>query len=297
MKTIVLQTFRTDHIPEWLRRCLASVRGWALAQGYEYAFRGDEMFALCGDAYLRAAGGDKRTITNLVRLEWIRASLAAGYDRAIWLDADTFVFDPDRFDLDVRNGYACAKEAWVYLRAGRPMVLHGIHNAALVFAGHHPDLDRMIDLVRYVAATRPIEESLQVGVRLLTGLHAGFRFPLLTQVGMLGPDMVRSLARGSRSLPRHFARENGAPIRAANLCWSHRDGLHAGIIDQAMQRLEQSSGDVINRFLDPDAAVPLLVPAPGSWARPLAPVPLGRRVRRLVPRPMKDIVRRLTPVR
>jgi hypothetical protein len=69
MKTVVLQTFRSHDVPPWMARCLASVRDWAAAQGYDYQFEGDSVFALCGEEYLVAVGDNKRSITNLARLE------------------------------------------------------------------------------------------------------------------------------------------------------------------------------------------------------------------------------------
>ncbi|MEA3030071.1 MAG: hypothetical protein QOG13_1396 [Sphingomonadales bacterium] len=261
MKTVVLQSFRTRDVPAWMARALASVASWSEKQGYDYDFRGDEIFALCGDDYLAAVGDNKCSITNLARLEWIRMSLASGYERAIWLDADTFIFDPERFSLDVRNSYACGKEVWIGGHRFSPLVFHGVHNAALVFARHHPDLDAMIGLIRHIAATRTISESLQVGVKLLTGLHAGLKFPLLTNVGMLSPVLIDALARRRRRLPRLFARENGHPIRAANVGFSLGGNVRS--IEQAMDVLEESRGEAINRYLGNAPDDRLLVAGPG----------------------------------
>jgi hypothetical protein len=38
---------------------------------------------------------NKRSITNLARLELTREVLREQYDRAIWFDADVFVFAPE----------------------------------------------------------------------------------------------------------------------------------------------------------------------------------------------------------
>lgn len=267
MRTVVLQTFRTVNVPRAMQRCMESVRAWAAQQGYDYEFMGDAVFDYCGAAYLAAVGDNKRSITNLARLEWIRDRLAGGYERAIWLDADTFVFDPARFSLDVREGYACGKEVWMYLDRGFPVSFHGVHNAALVFAGLHGDLDLMIQTIRYIAATRPVEESFQVGVKLLTGLHAGLRFPLLPGVGMVGPDMIRAIVRRDASLLKRFARESGYPVRALNIAWSQVDGPMDDLLE-ALDILERSRGAVINRFLGHDPSQPLLVPGFGVSGHP-----------------------------
>ena len=44
MKTVVLQSFRTRDVPEWMRRCLASVEAWARHAGHDYKFVDDAIF-------------------------------------------------------------------------------------------------------------------------------------------------------------------------------------------------------------------------------------------------------------
>ncbi|MDB5692075.1 MAG: hypothetical protein JWO81_1138 [Alphaproteobacteria bacterium] len=295
MKTVVLQSFRTRDVPAWMTRAMTSVARWSAMHGYDYDLSGDEIFSLCGDAYLAAVGDNKRAITNLARLEWIASALGSGYDRAIWLDADTFVFDPERFSLDVRSGYACGKEVWIGGHRLSPVVTHKVHNAALIFAGHHPDLDVMISLVRHIAATRAVTDSMQVGVNLLTGLHAGFKFPLVTNVAMLSPIVVDALARDRRRLLRLFARENEYPVRAANVGFSLRGAADVPSTEKAMDVLERSRGEVINRYLGKEADERLLVDGPGRphprldvarvaarlWLKAL-PSPLRRRIRGLL---------------
>ena len=277
MRTLVIQSFRTETVPPPIERCMASVRDWAKLNGYDYEFRGDELFEVCGADYLACAGDNKRTITNLARLEWIRSSLADGYDRAIWLDADIFIFDQARFSLDIQEDYAFSKETIVWW-AGGPMVSHATHNAALVFAGHHPDLDVIIKLIRHIAATRPLKDNFQVGVKLLTGLHAGLSFPLLTNVGMFSPDTIHSIARQRPTLSRILAKEHGFPIYAANIAMTNYDQAEHRDLGRAMDILEATGGRVINRYLGADPPAPLLVDEYGSTFRPILRPSLPRRV-------------------
>src|SRR6185437_14873935 len=117
--TIVIQTFRTREIANWIQRCLDSVRNWAKLHGHDYALAGDEFFQLCGPEYLARGNKNPRTITNLARLIATRNHLNEGYRRVIWMDADTFVFDPvnlvfDFPDQSLPTGYAFGREVWVY---------------------------------------------------------------------------------------------------------------------------------------------------------------------------------------
>src|SRR5207253_10631885 len=115
----VLQSFRTHDVPAWMTRCLASVKTWTDRCRYDYQFVGDGIFDLCGADYLARVGDNMRSITNLARLELARKVLGEGYDRAIWLDADLFVFAPERLAIDVTSGYAFCKEAWIYVDRAR----------------------------------------------------------------------------------------------------------------------------------------------------------------------------------
>src|SRR5580658_8048741 len=94
-RILIVQSYRTHDVPSWISRCLASVQAWALAKGYDYRLTDDSAFLLCGADYLARVGDNKRSITNLCRLELIKLALAEGYDRAIWMDADIQVFAPD----------------------------------------------------------------------------------------------------------------------------------------------------------------------------------------------------------
>ncbi len=46
MKTVVHQSYRTEDVPGWIRRCLRGGRDLSQAKGYDYRFAGDEFFDL-----------------------------------------------------------------------------------------------------------------------------------------------------------------------------------------------------------------------------------------------------------
>jgi hypothetical protein len=265
MKTVVLQSFRTTNVPAWMERCMASVRAWAALHGYDYEFMDDRIFDLCGADYLAQVGDNKRSITNLARLELIRLRLAGAYERAVWLDADTFVFAPAAFRVDINRGYAFAREIWVTrTEAGGTYVRDSVHNATCVFTRGQSDLDFFIRTVRYIAATRQIRESFQVGVRLLSGLQYPLGFPLIQDSGMFSREIVRALATGDDGPIAALALGHAHPVHAANLGFSQFDPANPlwtgapddlDLVMEAMDRLEQSAGAVINGFYpSPDAS-------------------------------------------
>jgi hypothetical protein len=253
MRTVVLQSFRTRNVPDWIARCLAGVRAWTQRSGYDYRFADDGIFELCGAEYLARVGDNKRSITNLARLELTRSALREGYDRAIWLDADIFVFAPEEFSIDVTTRYAFSKEAWITVDAGEIFCTRSINNAAFVFMKDEPDLDFLISTIRHVVAERDITTNYQVGVFLLTGLEKSLDFALLRTVGMLSPVALRAIVEDNGAILQRQAIEFCDPIFAANLCLAAAQDNPEALIMSAMDRLEATRGQVINRFV-PDGA-------------------------------------------
>jgi hypothetical protein len=252
MKTVVAQSYRTNDVPEWIARCLESVRDWTARKGYDYQFADDSSFALCGEIYLARVGDNKCSITNLSRLELLRQAHRDGYDRAIWLDADIQVFDPERFDIDLDEGYAVARETWVDWAPGnRWTVRPTVNNSAMVFMRDEPDLDFLIAATRHVGLYRAIAHNFQVGVSLIRGLQVSLNFKLIENSGMFSSSILYAIARGLDLPLEAQARYHGAPVHAANLC----GGAHAkpsigeASIMLAMDRLSATKGDVINRWL------------------------------------------------
>ncbi len=253
MKTLIIQSYRARDVPSWIARCLASVRAWADAKGYDYRLTDDSVFALCGDEYLAQVGDNKRSITNLCRLELVRQAHQQGYDWAVWIDADVFVFDAEAFSISEVNRYAFARETWLeFVAPGRLSATSAVNNCVFVCRMGEPDLDFLLAATRHVAMHRVIADNYQVGGSLIKGLRASLAFETLSDVGMFSDYVVMALARDAAELLQRQARFHGTPVHAANLCASENYANLAIGDDQAqvaMDRLEESKGDIINRWL------------------------------------------------
>ncbi len=250
-RTIVVQSFRRANVPEWIARCMDSVMRWSRIRDYDYQLYGDEFYDLCGAEYLARVGGNVRSITNLARLEATRNKLAEGYDRVIWLDADVFVFDPPNLLMETDAGYAFSREVWVEANSdGSIKHIHtSLHNAAFVFTPRQADLDFFINTIRHIVMTRVISSNYQVGVRLLTGLSYPMDIRTMTSVGMFSPHVMGAIAAGNTEFIRQFARLQGAPTQAANLCLSLNGQFTEAMMMTAMDRLEASAGGILNDHL------------------------------------------------
>lgn len=241
MKTVVYQSHKPEGGPDWIRRCLDSVRDWAHMRGFDYRFVGDEIFDRVPDWYREKAANRIPVITDLGRLLLARDFLAQGYERTVWLDADVLVFDPDGLDIGVTEEYAFGAEIWIQQEpSGRMRAHRNVHNAISVFTAGNSFLEFYIHACLSVIGRLEGGTPPQiVGPKLLTALHNIIGFPLITDVGMLSPLVLRDIAAGSGPALDLLKEQTPGPLAAANLCSSlvgtARDGV--AVTDELMDRV------------------------------------------------------------
>jgi hypothetical protein len=225
-QTVVIQSYRTDNVPQWIDLCQASVRDWAATRGWEYRFVGDEILDLVPDWYQQHAQGRMPVITDLGRLILARETLQAGAPAVVWVDADVMVFDADHFILDIAEDYAFCREIWVQpVTGGGFKVYRNVHNAVCLFRQGNPMLDFYIHacesvMKRVQTGTAGGVPNQIVGTKLLTAMHNIVGFPLLNDVGMASPLVLRDLAAGGGVALDRLKAESASPLKAANLCSS-----------------------------------------------------------------------------
>lgn len=247
--TVVIQSCAPGTRAPVLDQALSSVQAWAENAGYAYRLSHDEIFDLIPDACLKAAGSRTQMAVDVARLAWIQQLLDDGYDRVCWLDADVFVFDAARMNIDVDEGYAFGRERWVQASGkGGLRIYKNVHNALLVFTGAgRATLDFYRDGAERVllraGANADVPPQL-VGPKMLTALHNIVDFPLLDCVGMASPLVLADLVRGGGAAWRSLVEAHGGHLAAVNLCTSmdgHRvDGVDvsAELMLDAIRNLE-----------------------------------------------------------
>jgi hypothetical protein len=252
MKTRVIQSYRAVNIPPWIDRCLQSVQAWSAAQGFDYQLVGDEGFRLCGEGYLASVGDNVRSITNLMRLILVRQAHDAGWDRAIWIDADVLVFAPEPFRIDLDSRYAFARETWLARIGGqRWRAFTGVNNCVFACMAGEPDLDFLIAATRHIAAHRQIHSNYQVGGDIIQGLRRCLDFQVLDNVGMFSDDIVAALARNQGDILHAQARFHATPVYAANLCVGahYLNSVSEAEALLAIDALLGTRGEVVNAWL------------------------------------------------
>ncbi len=252
MKTIVLQSFRQVDVPSWLTRSMESVRAWAGAHNWEYQRIGDEFFRFAPPWVRQRCDGNIYTLTDVCRLAWLRHTLADGYDRVVWADADILIFAPERLTVATRNGYAFAHELFLRVDtdgAVRPTI--GINNALMVFEREQEVLDAYhaacLEVLRRLPPG-PVPRT-ALGPTLLAALARESGLDTLAGVGLFTLAIMRQIAVGGGPLLALLAQLSPVPLGAANLCHflrnetllPQRPGFDA-LYAQGVQRLLASGG-------------------------------------------------------
>lgn len=259
MKVIVYQSYSGPPPPPWLARCRATVEAWAADQGYDYDGDND-LYAFVPDWYGEKAGPFINVVADLARLTMARHYLDQGYDRAIWLDADVVVFDPDRFRTDLAQSCLLCGEVWldtdpnVDFGAGDLHCKRQVTNSLTMFAPDNTFLDAYIERCLAIVRDGPHPAPrLSVSTHLLTSLAKTMTFPLVHDLALISPILMLGIAESDPTILDLYASYMAAPVRAANLCLSFRGKRDKGIpvtdalFDRTIDKLLETQGHDINR--------------------------------------------------
>jgi hypothetical protein len=219
MKTIVYQSFRTKNVPGWIDACMETVRVWAEKQDFAYRFWDDRFFDFVPTELRARASVHTCLLTDYARLVAARDLLAEGFDRAIWVDADAVVFDPENFKIAITSGYAFCREVWHDLTLfGRPFFKLTVNNSISVFCRDQQIIEPYLKAASAIlAGDRPLA-AVSIGTEWLHAYRQRNIFPLLTDVGILGPEMMYRYLQDDARFLRPYLRYQTSPVHAVNLC-------------------------------------------------------------------------------
>ena len=253
MKTVVYQSFRTQCVPAWITACMATVQAWAAGKGYDYRFYDDGFLARAPDWFRAKAGPEICPVTDLARLVVAKELLAEGYERTIWVDADMLVFDPEALHVAPERGFVLCHELWLFTDpTGVRRASHRVNNSVAAFCAGSLHLDFFIDACVRIGRQREVIGKLDVGTAFLSQLRQILPFPLLDNVGMLGPAFLAEIASGKLAGVAEYVQALPGPLASVNLCGSLQgQQVHGVVADDAMfdavvERLVGSRGEVLN---------------------------------------------------
>jgi len=253
MKTVVYQSFRTERVPAWITTCMATVKAWAAARGYDYRFYDDGFLARAPDWFRAKAQQEICPVTDLARLLVAKELLAEGYERTIWVDADMLVFCPEALQVAPQAGFLLCHELWLYTDpVGDRRVSHRVNNSVAAFCVGSLHLDFFIDACVRIARQRDTIGKLDVGTNFLSQLRQILPFPLLDNVGMLSPAFMAEIAAGQPAGVVEYMQALPGPVASVNLCGSLQGQRIQGVVaeealfETVVERLLGSGGSALN---------------------------------------------------
>jgi hypothetical protein len=224
VRTVVIQSYRTNGVEPWMLRCMQSVRDWTAFRGYDYEFVDDALFDFLPASIRNDPRAPLLPKTDLARLALLDDRLKHHYERAIWLDADVLIFDPAAFTMPEACGAMFCHEIWTSLsEEGQLIHRRGINNALMIFERSHP----LLDFLRYACMELyrhddPVSMStLALGTSVLSKLGRVVPLRLHTQVACLSPLLLAAAYYRDQPEWLHaHAQQHGHRFCAANLCRS-----------------------------------------------------------------------------
>jgi hypothetical protein len=216
--TVVVQSFRTYDVPQWIQDCTKTVRDWAALSGFSYQFSGDEFLALAPEWYRQKAGASITVVTDLARLLLIRNALQAGFECAVWMDIDVLIFNAQRLTVDTEIPFGYSQQAWLEKGDLYP----AINNSVCLFRNQRESLahlEEYIDACLSIMKALPqVEDHTEVGTKYLTARHRQSPLPILKGFGLLSPAIMEAVLQEDDATIARFVAAQGGPIYAANLC-------------------------------------------------------------------------------
>lgn len=253
MRTIVYQSYRTTHVPEWIKTCMQTVKTWADLNAFDYQVYDDSFFEYAPEWFRNKANHEICPVTDLARLVVARELLSQKYDRTIWVDADMLIFDPEKFIITTEKDFQFCHEIWLLTDSeGKRRIEHHVNNSITIFCKNNIHLDFFIDACHRIGRTKASIGKLDVGTIFLSRLRNILPFPLLENVGILSPTLMKEIVLNEPIVLVEYVNQLSAPLACVNLCASlsgqnvqgvtASHSLYSGVIEILLS----GRGDAIN---------------------------------------------------
>ena len=206
--TLLIQSFKNGPQPAWIELCLKSAQDLADLQGWDYRFIGDELFEPLPHQFIAKVGHRGPILSDLGRLIACKKALEE-YEKVLWLDADTLIFNPQAFRLP-KGSFGFGRERWIQpksklkpnahtkLKKKDWKIYRSICNALCYFERQNPFLDfYMYTCESIIDRVDPEHIAPQIiGPKLLSALHNIIACPFTTAIGSASPHLIMDVSRG-----------------------------------------------------------------------------------------------------
>lgn len=242
MRQLVLQSWRSQHEPDWIAVCMRTVQCWADRQAADYRFVGDELLERVPRWYLDKIAGRMPIAADLGRLRLCQEALEEGYDQVVWFDADTIILC-DQGLSHFAGDCAFGQEYWVQRENGRLRVRRNVHNAFCVFRRGSVTLPFLAQTVESIIrrADEAYISPQMVGPKLLGALQPIAGFDVLPAFGALSPEVLDDIdCGGGLALSALRSALGATPLIGANVCASLSDNTaldYRRLVEDAIPRM------------------------------------------------------------
>lgn len=221
MNTLVFQSY-TSNLPIWMQQCQHSVYKWSIANGYDYAFVGDDIFSL-NPSWFRQKLEQRMPIrSDLARLLYTKHALQF-YERVVWFDIDCIIFYPEQLILR-DEPYTFGQERWIQPHKKNGWKIYkNVCNAFFQFQRNNSFLEFYIEAAKNMI--RRVDKQYiapqMIGPKLLTALHNIVQLPVTTMIGSASPWLIKECAQGEGALIQKIEKSiERESCVALNLCSS-----------------------------------------------------------------------------
>ena len=216
---IVLQSFRNYDVPSWIYRCQDSVKNFALEQGYQYEFLGDEFFDFAPQWAREVCAQNIWSLSDICRLEWMKKCLADKVDVVIWADIDILIFDQRQIILELEKSFGFSYELYFDTEGAH----HGLNNAFMFFSRGSDMLERYLDFsYERLKAEANKTERTGIGPDLLRTMEIS-NAHIIHGITILNIKMMEEVFRNpTKGIPDFITSKTKGAIGAVNLCLNER---------------------------------------------------------------------------
>ena len=217
----ILQSAPID-APDWVRRCMASVKTWAYAQGYAYEETDDALFDWVKPSLQEKLAGRGPILADLGRLRWMESNLAEHKGMVFWIDADTINLDPE-WSIPEHSHSVFGEECWIQKnKRGDWRRYLTPHNAFMGFTADSPILPFLAYISESIIerADSSYISPQMIGPKLLKSLHNLAQFPLLQEAGVISPVLLQEWGGNKGDASACYEAEDRPALAMANLCAS-----------------------------------------------------------------------------
>lgn len=225
MSTLVIQSYRTVDVPNWVITCQDQVKGLARQNSWDYAFRDDSLFDIAPTTLKTLCGDNLFALTDICRLLWIQEELKV-YEQVIWFDIDVLVFKPEKFKLTDVKGYGFAHELLILPKqADGYTVYESVNNSVMSFRRGSSALELYLQ-----STERVLLDSNGQPSRCALGPELLQRMPwangsILQGIGLFTYEVMRNMCKDARQTLAVYDKLAGAETTAANLCHFMRGSI------------------------------------------------------------------------